>query len=313
MPLGRTALVQGPFGSGKSTVGRTALAHWGSGVVLTAPGVEEVNSYTEYVGREGYFIRGFNDEDFLPSIGMWHADGHKKLLRVLHGLTMQCRWDLGLLAGAKEELKADYEKRFGEPRGEIRYKGLVLDTISGVGVLVVSAMQSTMHIEDAPAAQSPEGAQYFLGLQSKMEEMMRMLDSLKGYGMDIIACSHVREKKVPATSMAEVQGKTAWVPAIVGGFRDLLPRAFDVTFFSGVNQEVKLVEGRNDPKKPRYYLRWVTDGKKPTKSRVGPLASTVDIPNEWPYVSEAIDRALAARAEQGFDMRGIYSSEAGSA
>ena len=204
-----------------------------------------------------------------------------------------------MLTGAKEELMADYQKRFGEPRGEIRYKGLVLDTISGVGVLVMSAMKSAEKNLDMPGAQTPEGSRYFLEIQSKFEEVMRMLDALKGYGMDIVACSHVREKKVPETAHAdaEVVGSKAWVPAIVGGFRDLMPRAFDVTFFSGVTQGEKLVDGHNDPKKPRYYLRWVTDGKKPAKSRVGPLASTVNIPNEWPYVSGAIDRALAARAE----------------
>lgn len=299
MPLGRTALVQGPFGSGKSTVGRTALKHWGSGIVLTAPGDEEINSYTEYVGREGYVIRGFNDEDFLPSIGMWKADGHKKLLRMLHGLVMQCRWDLGLLSSATEELRADYEKRFGEPRGEVRYKGLVLDTISGVGVLAVSAMQSATQTVDAPPAQHPDGARYYLGIASKMEEVMRMLDALKGYGMDIIACSHVREKSVPDTSMAELNEKKAWVPAIVGGFRDLLPRAFDVTFFSGIAKGESLVDGHNNPKTPRYYLRWVTDTKKPAKSRVGPLAADVRLPNEWPFVSSAIDRALAKRALDG--------------
>ena len=300
---GRTVLVQGPCGSGKSSVIRSALKEWGSGVVLMAPGDEEANSFTEFYGREGYLLKGFNDHDFLPSLGMWKADGHQRLLRTLHGLSMRCRWDLGLMAevmtDAQAKLNDELQKKFGDPLGELKYKGLGLDTMSGVGILAVNAMQSVTTTVDAPPAQHPDGARYYLGIASKLEEVMRMLDALKGYGMDVIATTHVREKDAPATSMAEDTGKRTWVPAIVGGFRDVMPRAFDVGFHAGVDGEAKLVDGRNDSKQPKYYLMWVSGKKKPTKSRVGPLASTVAIPNEWEYISAAIDMALARRAERG--------------
>ena len=115
---GRTVLVQGPCGSGKSSVIRSALKYWGSGVVLMAPGNEEANSFTEFYEKEGYLLRGFNDHDFLPSLGMWKADGHQKLLRTLHGLSMRCKWDLGLMPeavnDAQEQMKKELQEKFAD-------------------------------------------------------------------------------------------------------------------------------------------------------------------------------------------------------
>lgn len=292
---GRSILLLGASGSGKSTTIRTALAAEGSGVALLAPGNEEYSSYTEFDGRDGYQIRGVGDAEFQPLLGMRQATGFKNAVALLRGVYLRAKYDLGL---TDEATTAKLLETFGEPQGELKYKVLGVDTISGIGILAVNERLSSMGLNDAPKAQSPEGATFFTGLKSILEQFMALLDGVRGMGVDLIVTSHTMERDQGKNVIAGQIGKGAYVASIMGSFRDNLPRAFDLVLYPGVNDDAALVDGANDPNNPRHYVRWVPSSKQPTKSRVGALSINEVLPNEWQYLRDAYDRALLQRSQQ---------------
>jgi len=282
----------GPSGAGKSSTIRDALATEGSGVVLTAPGNEEFNSYTEFAKRDGYAIMGAGDPEFLPVINMRNATGFSYALKLLNGLYVQARYHLGMLTPEQME---PFAERWGEPTGELKYQVLGIDTLSGVGTLAVNHMLMKTNLDDAPPAQSPEGAHFYGGIKNIMEHFMAAVDGLRGYGMDLIATSHVMEREQKKTAMAEQVSSKAWVPAMTGSFRESVGGKFDLVMYSQVDPTAELINGKNNPGNPRHYVQWLSDPKKPTKSRVGALANQEKLPNEWSILKPLYDAALEAR------------------
>lgn len=269
----------GPSGGGKSSLAASALRAEGSGVVLMAPGGDEVASYTEFLDRDGYKIEGFDDPEFMPLMG----------LKTTEGLKNAMQWANALRTKTKEAAEA------GLP---LPYKMLVIDRIDGFGQLSVNVMMKTCNITEAPAAQSPEGARYYTGLSNLLHQLMRPIRACKGYGMDVIIISHVVEKEVKKTSHAEVVGGVAEVPNIPGtAFREALPGICDLVMYAGVARKGELVNGRNNPTNPRHYLQWLPDPDRPTKSRLGPLSPDKLIPNEWAILKPLMLAAKAARDE----------------
>jgi hypothetical protein len=244
----------------------------GSGAALLAPGDDEMNSYVELLGSDDYYVRAFGDPLFLPLAGCREANGFVTCVRTLHALYDQAR-------KLREE---------GKP---LKYKGLVIDTISGMATLAVNQMMSKCGIADAPAAQSPEGFRFYGGIRNILEQYMGTARALKGLGMHLVATAHVGEKKISKTSMAEQQVGTGQLPLITGSFREVLPAAFDIVCHAGIQDE-----------DPRYYLQWVSQMGRPTKSRVGPLSTSARLPNEWsafkPLITEALERRAAKAAGQ---------------
>jgi hypothetical protein len=267
---GYGVLLGGPSGAGKSTLARSALIAEGSGVALLAPGDDELMSYIELDGREEYYLKGFDDPEFLPTAGLYKTEGLGLLIKTLNAV--------------RNKAKESWEK--GE---ELKYKVLVLDTISSMAQLAVNQMMMKCGVTDAPAAMSPEGARFYSGIRNLMEEVMRPVRACKGYGMHVIGLTHVGEKQVSKTAMAETKSKMAQMPLIVGAFREVLPAYFDLVMHAGVDQQGT----------PRHYMMWVSDVSRPTKSRVGSLGSTVRLPNDWRVLRQLIKEAIERRSKEG--------------
>ena len=268
MVVGHSILDQGPSGAGKSSLLRSALRHEGSGVVIMAPGDDEEASYAEFRGRSEYVIRGFDDPEFLPTLGVKEVGGFKAALNTVRSVYNK----------TKEELAA------GNP---LPYAVLGIDTISSLSQLSVNFWLKKMNLEGPPPALSPEGARFYGGIRSQMEEFMRPCRSLKGMGLHLIATSHVSEKEIKKTAVAGASGATGHMPLIMGSFRDRVAGIFDLVFHAGVQNNAE----------PKFYVQWVPDPKRPTKSRLGKLSDQVMLPNDWPTLKAAAEAALARRAE----------------
>jgi len=254
-----SVLLLGPSGAGKSTLARSALLHEGGGAVLIAPGVDELSSYVELVGLEGYQLLAVDDPGWLPSIRETKAEGFGQAMVFLKGLV---------------------QASSNPP------PVLVVDTISAIAQLAVNHTMKRLGMLEAPKAMSPEGAAYYTGLRNAMEDFMRLVRACRARGMHVICVSHVTEKEQSMTAMAGQVSRTVHVPLIPGSYREILPAAFDVVLHAGVNPASKDL---------RYYVQWIPDPKRVTKSRVGDLGAA-QLPNDWPTLRAAIDSALTTRA-----------------
>ena len=145
---------------------------------------------------------------------------------------------------------------------------------------------------------SKDGAQYYIGIQNLMQSFMRPVRACRGLGMHLIVTSHVSEKEVKATSIAGA-GSTAHMPLIPGAFREQLPGYFDVVLHAGLDRVNPYTEdGGNNPAKPRHYVKWMPDARRPSKSRVGFLSPQEKLSNEWLVLKPLIDNALAQRSKK---------------
>ena len=261
-------LLLGAPGSGKSTLAREALLAAGSGIIALAPGMDEAASYERYVkGNEAYKLRGFDDPEYYPSAGSLKATGHAELIA----------WLRGAYAVLKKAQDA------GEP---LPFNMLITDTFNGMCGLAQNRTASTLGMATPPAGRSPDGAAYWGSLKSNCEEVARACRVIKGMGVTWIATCHIAEKETKETSIVnpEAAGSkpTGMVPAIPGGFRDSLAAVFDVVLHTGVAK----VEG-----KPKHYLQWMPDAKRPTKSKIGALGEHGKIPASWAILQERISAA----------------------
>lgn len=278
---GHSILILGPSGAGKSTTGAGALTLEGSGVVFMAPGEDEATSYSQFRDAEGndrpgYVLRGFDDPDFLPLIGQKTTSGLANAMKVAKAL--------------HEKLQKEYAEK--QP---LSYKVIVVDKISGFSELAVNIMLKECGLKEAPPAQSPEGARYYTGITNLLNQFIRPLRACRGYGAHLIITSHVSEKEVSNTAIAGAASE-AQVALIPGrAFREALPGMVDFSLYAGVDKQNELVDGKNNPAKPRHYLQWMPDPKRPTKSRAGWLSDQKNLPNEWEYLKPLLDAALARR------------------
>ena len=283
-PVGRSVITLGPSGTGKSTLCRQAAESLGSGVIMTIPGTDEMESYAKLYSNatspiwneDGtvtwdidapYLIAPFDDADFAPSLGRegLQADGQKRMI--------------GFLRAVRQ--LAQQDRAEGKP---LRYACVIQDTWSGIGDLSVNAMLSKMKLIDPPPAMSPEGSTYFGGLQTRMNDVARNTRVLKGLGMHWIATSHVRkiEASDAARGAAPTSTREQLMPLIVGGFRERLTPMFDLVLHSEVQKDGS------------YKLLWKADMSRGAKSRYGQLAEENVLPNDWDEVWASIDRAVAS-------------------
>lgn len=270
--LTHSILVLGPSGAGKSTFARGALIAEGSGLVLAAP-LDELDSY---YGLEAplYNMRSFEDSAYLPS------ESTADLIGSPTGLRDAVRW----LRLRYAEVAADVAAN--KPP---RYAVLVVDTVSMLGVLATNAAMHKYGRNEPPAAMSPDGAAFYTYLRQRQEELLRLARAFRGFGVHLIALSHVTETDVKDTAVAKVtEGASRMnMPAVPGAFRAVLPSFFSTVLYAGV------IPGANNER--IHYVQWKADPKRPTKNRFGPLATNDRIRNDWTIVKSKIEEAAAKR------------------
>lgn len=267
MKLTHSVLLTGASGVGKSTLIRGALEYYGSGLVVLAPGLDEVDSY---IGLDGpnYAFQGFDDVSFQPLLGEFKATGFEDMVR----------W-LGM---RYKELKSDVDG--GKT---LRYQVLGVDTISAVGRLAYNQAMAHFHRTEPPAAKSPDGAAFYSYLRNTLESGVRLLRAIRGLGVHWIAASHPTEAEpTQIQQTGELPGKVSKImPDLPGGFKNVLP-----SFFTTV------LDVNIDAKK-KHTVRWEGDPKRVTKSRLGPLSSDgkIALPDTakeaWKVIADAVEAA----------------------
>jgi AAA domain-containing protein len=269
--LTHSILVLGPSGAGKSTFARGALVAEGSGLVVASP-LDELDSYLG-LDAPKYVFGHFDDSLYLPS-----ADAAN--VGTPTGLRDAVRWLRLRYAEVAEDAKA------GKPP---RYAILVLDTVSALGVLATNTAMHKYGRNEPPAAMSPDGAAFYTYLRQRQEELLRIARAFRGFGVHLIALSHVTETDVKDTAVAKVtEGASRMnMPAVPGAFRAALPSFFSTVLYAGV------IPGQNNER--IHYVQWKADPKRPTKNRFGALDTNDRIRNEWLVVKQKIEDAAARR------------------
>lgn len=270
MNLPPTILLLGPPGSGKSTLARQALRAGGSGLIALAPGMDEYTSYREFGDNPAYKIVGFDDAEFYPMAGSRVATGYTTLL--------------GWLRGVHKTLSE--EKAKGEA---LRFNWLVTDTFSSMTTLAMNQTLAHIGVDEPPPAMSPSGAAFWGYQRNLCEALMRACRSIRGLGVGWIATCHVTEKEMKETSVAnpdhaEGTKKHGIVPAISGGFRDVVAGGFDAVLHTGVLRTAP-------DKPPTHYVQWQPSGRRPTKSRYGALGNGARIAANWGKLAEMMEKA----------------------
>ncbi len=265
---GDSFLIIGPSGAGKSTLPATAFAAEGAGVALLAPGDVELASYRAFVGKPDFRIEAFGDPLFQPSVGLTEATGLAKATRFL----LEIRKELEATPG--------------------KYPFVVVDTGTGIGNLATNVALKRMNVTVPPVARSQDGATYYTGLGSSQQQFYDLLLSLKAFGATVMVCCHAVEKEnLSETAVAGLSG-AAIIPAVPGGFSGRMAGLFDLVLYAGIEKGNPLADGHNDPAKPRHYLKWAPDPKRPTKSKFGALnAGGKPISNEWGHLKPLLEKA----------------------
>lgn len=286
---GRSALILGPSGSGKSHLLLTALQHEGSGIGILALGLDELESYRplydqaeilatpEDVDRvvqrqddgswrivtdKPFVLAAFDDVDFYPSLGQWDAKALESVVTFLR------------------IVRAEQARHVAE-KGEPRWKVLGLDTYSGLGELAYNAMLSSMRRTEPPKARGDGGAEFYMGYFGKLIEVSRACRAIRGYGAHWIATSHIQIKEATDSySGQDVIAKEQHLPMFTGSFREKVPSFFDLVLFTGISTKAK------------HYAQWEPDKFKQSKSRYeldeGKMDAKRRIENDWRVISEAI-------------------------
>lgn len=275
---GRSMLLLGAPGSGKSTFAKQMLAIEGSGLIALAPGLDEEASYRD-VRSDAFKLVGFDDPEFYPFAGSYAVEGYDKLIAWLRGVYKVLR----------------DEQATGK---ELRYRVLVTDTFNAMCELAKNKALAHMSIELPPPAMSPNGAAFWGYQRNLCEALLRGCRAIRGLGIHWIATCHIAEKEVKETAMANAEQLASKaqgiVPAISGGFRDVMPAAFDLVLHTKV---VRKEAGQP----PIYALQWQSDAKRPTKSRYGALTEKPLVPANYELlrkrlneIDEAAKNAAAA-------------------
>lgn len=257
-------LFTGASGAGKSTLLRGALEYYGSGLVVMAPGDDEVDSYIG-LDREKFLFKGFDDVLFHAELKEWAAEGHSDLVKWLKARYL--------------ELKADSDAGI-----ELRYKVLAVDTISAIGRLAYNATLAKFKYTEPPPSISPTGASFYGYLRITLESSVRMMRAIRGLGVHWIVASHPTEADVtPIQALGAAKSKI--MPDLPGGLKNVLPSYFTTVLDVGIGTDNK------------HYLQWAGDPKRVTKSRLGPLSSTgkIQLPvgskAAWTVLADALDNA----------------------
>lgn len=250
-PLTNSILLTGPSGAGKSSFARSALVTEGSGMVLASP-ADELDTYFG-LDPARYIFKSVDDAMYMPS------------LKGVAGM------EVGEPTGLKEAVYW-LRKRYAELASDVeagkppRYKVLVMDTVSAMGILASNASMFNFKHTTPPAAMSPDGAAYYTLLRMKQEELLRAARAFRGFGVHLLALSHETETDVGDEKVAkEIEGKSRMhMPAVPGAFRVALPSFFSTVLHAGVTKS-----GAKGTR--QHYLQWGADPKRPTKNRFGAL------------------------------------------
>lgn len=260
---GHAALVIGPSGSGKSSFARDALLEEGSGIIALAPSVDEVASYREFKGEEGYEIKSFSSPS---AVAKW-----------IEGFYVQ---------------NFEYYKKNNKPL----HKLLITDTLSGFDQIIRNAVAKKiegMDTEnpDPPKAKSAKGADFYMGIQYRWERILAPCRALRGLGIHWIALSHTKTRAADEETMqgTGLEAAETVQPLVTGSTRASLPGAFDLVFHSSIE---------NVNQQTVFALRCKGDPTKVTKSRFGDLAEGAMVKNYWKPVVDLIDKAIAKRKEE---------------
>jgi hypothetical protein len=194
--VGISAMLMGPSGSGKSTFARNCLKALGSGLVILAPGVDELASYEEFIGNEAY--------ELIPVDNLKKLDGF-----------------LRTAAGAA---------------GELKHACLVFDTISGLDQVIRQSKLKDMGLTDPPKARSDKGGEFYQGLQYAWERFMHRARVMRGRGAHVIGLCHTKMRPVTDTTMTGtgLEPEEIPQPMLVGSARDFVPAAFDLVLHTSV-------------------------------------------------------------------------------
>lgn len=267
--LSNSVCIVAPSGAGKSFILRGALEYYGSGLVLSAPGFDELDSYVGLDDPTRYAMAGFDDIDF---------DAAKKDGKGATGHDEAIKW----LRARRLELEDD--KANGR---ELRYKVLAVDTISALTRLGYNETLAYFRRDTPPPAQSPDGAAFYGHLRITLDKSSRAMRAIRGLGVHWLVASHPTEAQVTAIQ-AMGMSKEKIMPDIPGGFKNQFP-----SFFSTVGS---ILVGEKD----KRYFQWGSDPKKVIKSRFGPLSSDgkIELPNKSKAAWEVIEKALANAKEK---------------
>lgn len=265
-----SVLFTGASGAGKSTLLRGALEYYGSGLVIMAPGDDEIDSYIGVSG-DGYQFKGFDDVLFHPESKEWNATGHSDMVA----------W----LKQRYTEVKSDVDS--GK---EPRYKVLAVDTVSAIGRLAYNATLAKFKYTEPPPSISPTGASFYGYLRITLESGIRLQRAIRGLGVHWIVASHPTEADVtPIQALGAAKSKI--MPDLPGGLKNVLPSYFTTVLDVGIGTSGK------------HYVQWAGDPKRVTKSRLGPLSATgkIELPvgskAAWATIASALDSARAKLSE----------------
>lgn len=266
--LTHSVLLTGASGSGKSTLIRGALEHYGSGLVVLAPGKDEIDSYGKLVNNPAYKFGDFDDILFQPAIGDKVATGHLDMVKWLKERYL--------------EIKSDVDS--GKPP---RYAVLGVDTLSAVGRLAYNATLARFSLTEPPPAIGSSGAPFYSYIRGVLESGVRLMRAIRGCGVHWVVAAHPTEAETTAiqqTEGAKISSKI--MPDLPGGFKNVLPSFFNIVLDVNIDQNQK------------HYVRWGGDPKRVTKSRFGSLGPTpkLELPDNpkaaWLVVANAVEKAM---------------------
>jgi len=254
-------LLTGASGTGKSTLIRGAVEHYGSGALALALGEDELDSY---IGLNNVYVGCFDDPLFFPQYKEFNVTGLKDMLTWLKGLYVTLKEDVD--SGRKP-----------------RYAVLGMDTISAVGRLAYNATLSKFQMTEAPPAQSPTGASFYTYMRVNIESAIRIMRAIKGLGVHWLVAAHPIEAETsPIQETKAYTGASKIMPDLPGGIKNVVPAYFSTVLDININN------------KGVHYARWQGDEKRITKSRLGKLSATgvIDLPERPVEAFKALDTAV---------------------
>lgn len=267
--MNHSILLTGSSGSGKSTLIRGALEQYGSGLVLLAPGTDEIDSYRKLVTNPNYRFAGFDDVLYQPALDKnSKATGHVEMVSWLKERYL--------------EIKSDVDAGNAP-----RYAVLGVDTLSAVGRLAYNSAMSRFGYTEPPAAIGTNGAPFYSFIRNTLESGVRLMRAIRGCGVHWVVASHPTEAETTAIQQTEgAKLSSKIMPDLPGGFKNILPSFFNIVLDVNIDTNGK------------HYVRWSGDPKRVTKSRFGSLgAPKLELPNDakaaWNVIANAVETAAS--------------------